>query len=80
MKYILSILAIALGVYMVIKTEWFLQNFGRSAWAEDKLGGGGTRLMYKVLGIIIIFISLSVITGSMEGMVMAVLGPLFGLQ
>ncbi|MBT4942233.1 MAG: hypothetical protein HOL80_03465 [Candidatus Magasanikbacteria bacterium] len=80
MKYILSILAIALGVYMVIKTEWFLQNFGRSAWAEDKLGGGGTRLMYKVLGIIIIFISLSVMTGSMEGMVMAVLGPLFGLQ
>ena len=80
MKYILSILAIALGVYMVIKTEWFLQNFGRSAWAEDKLGGGGTRLMYKVLGIIIIFISLSVMTGSMEGMVMAVLGPLFGIQ
>jgi len=32
------------------------------------------------LGIIIIFISLSVMTGSMEGMVMAVLGPLFGLQ
>tara|TARA_Y100001970_G_C14051874_1_gene759388 strand:+ start:163 stop:405 length:243 start_codon:yes stop_codon:yes gene_type:complete len=80
MKYILSILAIALGVFMVIKTEWFLQNFGRSAWAEDKLGGGGTRLMYKLLGIFVIFISLSVMTGSMEGMVLAVLGPLFGIR
>ena len=51
MKYILGILAIALGAAMVIKTQWFVENFGHSAWAEAKLGGGGTRLMYKIMGI-----------------------------
>lgn len=79
MKYILGGLVIVLGVFMVIKTQWFIENFGHSAWAEDKLGGGGTRLMYKVLGIIFIIASLLTMTGMMGPLVMGIFGRLFGI-
>lgn len=62
---ILGILITAIGVYLVLKTEWFLENFGRISWFEDKLGSeGGSRLGYKLVGIIIIFIGIIVLTGS----------------
>ena len=47
MKFVVGILAMILGVIMVIKTEWFIQNLGSNAWAEAHLGsGGGSRPMY----------------------------------
>ncbi len=79
MKYILGILGIALGAVMVIKTQWFVENFGYSAWAEEKLGGGGTRLMYKVLGIIFIIIALLVMTDMMGPILLNIFGRLFGI-
>jgi len=30
----LGIIILAAGVILVIKTEWFLQNFGRISWFE----------------------------------------------
>jgi len=49
---------------MAWKSEWILNNFGRVAWAEKHLGmEGGTRLFYKLLGIVIILGGLSVMTG-----------------
>lgn len=80
MKYILGILVIALGAFMVIKTQWFVENFGYSAWAEAKLGGGGTRLMYKVLGIIFIIISLLTMTDMMGPILLSIFGGLFGIH
>ena len=62
---ILGLLITAVGVSLVLKTEWFLNNFGRISWFEDKLGSaGGSRLGYKLTGIIIIFIGIIVLTGS----------------
>lgn len=78
MKYIIGILAIALGVFLVIKTEWFIQNFGTNAWAEQHLGSsGGTRLMYKLIGLAIIFIAMMGMTGLLGGFIMATFGKLF---
>ncbi|MCF6276227.1 MAG: hypothetical protein L3J07_00065 [Candidatus Magasanikbacteria bacterium] len=78
MKYFLGFLGIAFGVVLVIKTEWFVQNFGTNNWAEQNLGtSGGTRLMYKLIGILIIFISMMSITGMLGPFVMGTVGKLF---
>lgn len=62
---------------LVIKSEWFLQNFGTNAWAEDKLGtSGGTRLMYKLLGIISIFLGFLAITNMIQGFLLGTVGKL----
>ncbi|MFA6427879.1 MAG: hypothetical protein WCW16_05605 [Candidatus Magasanikbacteria bacterium] len=79
MKYVIGFLVIALGAFMVIKTQWMIENFGHSEWAEAKIGGGGTRLMYKVLGIVFIFLSLMGMTGMLGNMIMKFFGRLFGL-
>ena len=77
MKYFLGILVIVLGAFMVIRTEWFIENFGYSDWAESKLGGGGTRIMYKVLGILFIVGSVLGMTGALGEIIIGVFGKLF---
>ena len=67
-----------LGVVLIMKTEWFVNNFGSNAWAEAKLGtSGGTRLMYKLSGLLIIFFGLLVVTNMMGGFVMGTVGKFF---
>ena len=62
---ILGIIITAAGVFMVIKTEWLVNNFGRIAWFEEKLGSeGGTRLGYKLIGILVLIVGIIVMTGS----------------
>jgi CDP-diglyceride synthetase len=80
MKYFLGILVIALGTLMVIKTEWFLQNFGRNDWAEQHLGiEGGSRLMYKLLGILFVVGSFLAMTGMLGEIFISIFGRAFGL-
>lgn len=56
---------VAAGVFLVLKTEWLLSNFGRLAWFEEKLGfEGGSRLGYKLIGVLLIFIGIIFMTGS----------------
>lgn len=81
MKYIFALLVIALGTLMVVKTEWLVQNFGSSDWAESKFGtSGGTRIMYKVIGVIIIIFGLMGLTGQLGGFVLGTVGRLFGAR
>jgi hypothetical protein len=77
MKYILGIIAVIVGALMVVKTEWFLENFGTIAWAEENIGSsGGSRLMYKLIGLIIIFIGFLLVTNMFNNFLMATLGKL----
>ncbi|MDA3803066.1 MAG: hypothetical protein PF488_04230 [Patescibacteria group bacterium] len=65
MNIIIGILILLAGVLLVVKSDWFLNNFGRMAWAEKFFGtSGGTRLGYKMLGILFIIIGIIFITGS----------------
>lgn len=78
MKYVIGILAIAFGTILIIKTEWFVQNFGTSDWAEQHMGtSGGTRLFYKLIGLAIIFIAMMGVTGLLGGFIMGTVGKLF---
>ena len=76
MKYIIAFLAIAAGVFLVIKTEWVIDNFGTSSWAEQH--GIGSRSLYKIVGVIIILIALLGVSGILGRMILGIFGPLFG--
>lgn len=76
MSIILGIIIIAAGVMMVIKTEWLINNFGRISWFEEKLGvEGGSRLGYKLVGLVFIFGGILIMTGSSTGFLQWVLSP-----
>ena len=76
MKYIVALLAIAVGVFLVIKTEWVVQNFGSSAWAEQH--GVGSRFLYKMIGIAIILISFLGVSGLLGKILLSIFSPIFG--
>jgi len=79
MRYFIGILMVAVGVFLILKTEWFIQNFGTNAWAEEHLGyNGGTRLMYKLIGIAFIFFGFLTITNMINGFLAGTIGKIFG--
>ena len=64
LRIFIGILIIIAGIIVTLKNDWLLRHFGRINWAEDHLGfEGGTRLFYKMLGIIICFLGIFVATG-----------------
>ncbi|OGH81117.1 MAG: hypothetical protein A3F93_00140 [Candidatus Magasanikbacteria bacterium RIFCSPLOWO2_12_FULL_34_7] len=64
----------------VIKSEWLVNNFGANAWAEEHLGtSGGSRLMYKLMGIAIIILTVMILSGMAQEIFLSVLGRTFGL-
>jgi len=76
LKYIVGMGAVVLGFLMVAKTEWFVQNLGTSAWAEEHMG---TRMFYKLVGLTFIVGAILLTTGALGDMFLSVFGRLFGL-
>jgi hypothetical protein len=67
----------AVGFLLVWKSNWFAENFGSiSSWADSHLGG--MRVVYKILGCIIIFIAFLVVTNLHVAFFKSVFGGLFG--
>ena len=80
MRSIFSFLAILIGALLTIKSDWFLNNFGRIEWAERYLGTeGGSRLFYKLLGLIIVLIAFLIITGLLQNWFLTFFAPFFQL-
>jgi hypothetical protein len=77
LRFLLGVGIAATGVSMVIRTEWIFSMFGRVAWAEEYLGlEGGSRLFYKLLGIILAFFGILTAFGLFEGFFGATAGQL----
>jgi len=78
---IIGILITAAGALLVVQSEWFLNNFGRIAWFEDKLGSeGGSRLGYKLIGLLFLFVGIVTMTGSGPAFLGWLLGPILKYQ
>lgn len=76
MKYVLGIVLIIAGFVITWKSDWLMNNFGRIAWAEEKLGmEGGTRLFYKLIGVTVIVFAFLYMTGAVQVMVGWVFKP-----
>ena len=77
MNILLGIIVITVGTLMVVKSEWLLNNFGRITFFEIHLGSdGGSRLGYKLVGLIVSFIGTLIMTGMINGFLEWVLSPL----
>ena len=78
---LLGLVIMAVGFLLIIKTEWFLENFGRMDFFEAKLAtSGGSRLGYKIVGLIFIFIGFLLATGLISGFLGWILSPLINLS
>lgn len=79
MKFLLSLLAIAVGALIVIYSEKIFKAFGSIPWADKHLGTeGGSRLFYKLIGIAIILVAFLYMSGTLQDIGNAIFGRLFG--
>ncbi|MFH1089310.1 MAG: hypothetical protein V1716_02710 [Candidatus Uhrbacteria bacterium] len=58
----LGLLIIIIGFSMVWKTGAYQSWTGQIAFAEEKIGVGGTDLFLKLIGILVCFIGMAVMT------------------
>lgn len=77
MFILIGLAIIILGILIIWKSEWMLRNFGRIGWFESHLGlEGGTRLGYKLIGLIIVFIGFLTLTNMFGGFMTWLVSPL----
>ena len=77
MQIIFGIIIIGIGVLITVKSEAVLSIFGRIAFFEKYLGTeGGSRLGYKLVGMLIFFIGLLMSTNMIGGFMEWILSPL----
>ncbi|MDO9399280.1 MAG: hypothetical protein Q7T79_01135 [bacterium] len=77
MNILIGLIIIAVGLLIVLKSEWLLQNFGRMDFFEKHLGSsGGSRLGYKLTGMLAIFFGILIMTNMIGGFLEWALSPL----
>ncbi|MCW1892136.1 MAG: hypothetical protein KIH65_002735 [Candidatus Uhrbacteria bacterium] len=76
LRILIGLAITAGGGFIVARTHAVADMFGPIEWAERKLGGGGTYLMYKVIGLIFCFIGIIVATDLWDAFLQATLGSL----
>lgn len=83
-KWFIAVAIAGIGFTMVWKTANWIEMFGRNAWAEEHLtsgfgsGMGGSWMLYKLLGVFMIFASFMYVTGMLQSLFVRVLGTFFG--
>ncbi len=73
-RILIGLILVVVGALMVIKTNKFQDFFGEMAWSYKYLGAGGTRIMYKFIGLLMCFIGFMVITNLWNAFLNATLG------
>jgi len=77
-RIIIGLIVVALGAIIVLKSEWLYQNVGAIGWAEQHLHTeGGSRLIYKLIGIIGIIIGFLITTNLISKVLLFIFGKLF---
>ena len=77
MNILIGIIIFVIGALMVIKSEVMLNAFGRIEFFERQLGAeGGSRLGYKLIGLLAIFIGMLVMTNMIGGFLGWILSPI----
>lgn len=76
-RIIIGIVVLAMGVGITWKTRAIVGFFGHIEWAERKIGGGGTYLIYKTIGLLLCFAGMLVATNLWEAFLQATIGAIF---
>ena len=66
MRFFLSFVGIIFGIILVWKTYPLSKIFGTIPWAEQNLGGGGTYVLLKIIGILFIVFSFMYMFGILD--------------
>lgn len=78
MRIFWGLLVLGVGLFFILKTDSLMRINGRIAWAEYHMGTlGGTRALYKLIGIGFILLSFLLITNLAGRFFFWVLGPIF---
>ena len=74
MEKIFGLFLMFLGLAMVLKTFWFLNNVGRMEWSEKYLDlNGGSVSGYKLVGVLVFFIGFVLLTGWFDSIFLSIL-------
>lgn len=77
MRIFTGLVMIAIGALLIIKTEKFLSIFGRIGFFDRFLGTeGGSRLGYKLLGLLLVFLGILTVTDMIDSFLNWLLSPL----
>ncbi len=75
---LLGLFIVGIGFLCVWKADWIVNNFGRVPWAEEHLGTeGGSRIFWKLLGILIIILGFGITTGLWQPLFARLTSPMF---
>jgi len=67
LKILVFILALIVGLGFLVYAEPLVRTFGKTAWAEEHFRTmGGTYLVWKIVGIIIMIVGLLFLTGTFD--------------
>jgi len=78
MSILLGLVIAIAGAVIVWKNEAMLNILGRNEWAEEKFGPeGGSRALYKIIGVMIVLVGLFIMMGLGSSVIEALL-PYFG--
>ena len=77
MNILTGFIVLAVGALIVVKSEAMLNAFGRIEFFERQLGTeGGSRLGYKLIGLLAIFIGALIMTDMIGGFLEWILAPI----
>ncbi|MDA0208512.1 MAG: hypothetical protein O3B64_03895 [bacterium] len=65
-RILIGLLISVMGILMAWQTTWVLELFGRIPFAERTFGPGGTRLYYKLLGVLVTIFGFIIMTNLFE--------------
>ena len=78
MRFFWGLLILGVGLFFIMRTDSLMRLNGRIAWAEYHLETmGGTRALYKLIGIGFIILSFMLITNLAGTFFFWALGPIF---
>ncbi len=78
-RIIIGLIIASIGAFITIKSGWFYQTFGPIPSADKYLGlEGGSRLAYKLIGIITSIIGFLIMTNMMKSILLSIFGRMFG--
>lgn len=64
----------AVGLFFTIRTRTIINMFGNIDWADRNLGGGGTSLFYKFLGIFTTLLGFIIATNMWDALLQGTIG------
>lgn len=73
-RILVGLLLVALGILVVLYTEKFHDFFGTLNFADRWIGAGGSRLMYKFIGIIVSLVGFLYMTNLLHSFLNATVG------